>query len=285
MFSCNLCRKSYHWPADLRRHSKIKHKKSVENVEHCPLCGSNFAWPSDLVRHMRVKHSQSETLGGRILEPNVLHLPEVKETWMKFRHPTSVMVIGPSGCGKTSLVVRFLTHRSEMIDQRIDEIIWCYGIKQDFHKDIQKRFPEVKFVEGLPDHSKFDASKTRICIIDDLMSETRGNVVADLFSKVSHHKNTTVFYIVQNLFPKNKEQRDISLNTKHFIIFKNPRDTQQVSMLGAQMGKHDLIKSAYQHSTSEPHGYLMIDVTQGANDNLRVRSKIFPGEENLVYSL
>lgn len=301
MYSCMLCGKSYNWPGDLRRHTKFKHSgpsghHSISAQGHrtmeCLLCGKSFLWPSDLRRHMRVKHPKSKVGKNNAKDEisedqhrtDVIHLPYVKQTWMQFRHPGSAMIVGPSGCGKTSFIVRFLTHLSKMIDQKIDEIIWCYGIKQEFHKDIQFRFPKVTFVEGLPDYSTFDASKTRICIIDDLMSETKGNIVSDLFSKVSHHSNTTVLYIVQNLFPKSKEQRDISLNTKYFIIFKNPRDNKQVGMLGAQMGKHDLIKHAYEHATSKPHGYLMIDVTQGANDKLRVRSNIFPDDDvNIVY--
>ena len=365
MYPCQLCGKSYKWPGDLRRHTKVKHSEKSGNSNSndasvntkgqtrvsrnmdCPLCKKSFMWPSDLGRHLRVIHSGSSqsqnSTPGQIPKPkqdqheqgtNHIYspdnkrnsaqvrilvssqpenkseerdstsvtdqsaqkqgqhlegiypqdIPDVKTRWMQFIHPATALIVGPSGCGKTRFTVRFLTHLSKMIDQKIDEIIWCYGIKQDFHNEIKKQFPEVKFVEGLPDYSTFDAAKPRVCIIDDLMTETKGNIVSNLFSKVSHHQNTTVFYIVQNLFPKNKEQRDISLNSKYFIIFKNPRDNKQVGILGAQMGKHDLIKQAYTHATSKPHGYLLIDVTQGANDLLRVRSNIFPDDdENLVY--
>lgn len=317
MYSCKLCDKSYKWPGDLKRHLRVKHfeekerllnnktndntvnkhcSKKESNDWDCPVCGKSFIWPSDLGRHMKIKHSSQpenkrefnitevQKQDHNMQASQVFHFPEIKQTWMQFCHPATAMLVGPSSSGKTTFLVRFLTHLSEMIDQEIEEIIWCYGIKQDFHKDIKTKFPKIKFIEGFPDYNTFDASKTRICVIDDLMSETKGNIVSDLFSKVSHHSNTSVFYIVQNLFPKNKEQRDISLNSKYFIIFKNPRDNKQVGMLGIQMGKHDLITQAYKHATSEPYGYLLIDVTQGANDLLRVRSKIFPDdEENVVY--
>ena len=37
--------------------------------------------------------------------------------------------------------------------------------------------------------------------------------------------------LVQNLFPKNKETRTISLNAHYMVVFKNPRDKSQISHL------------------------------------------------------
>ena len=36
-----------------------------------------------------------------------------------------------------------------------------------------------------------------------------------------------MLYLVQNLFPKNKESRTISLNSQYMVVFKNPRDASQ----------------------------------------------------------
>ena len=53
--------------------------------------------------------------------------------------------------------------------------------------------------EGLP--TSFDTSKRNIVVLDDLMAETDERVT-NLFTKKSHHCNTSVIYLVQNLFPK-----------------------------------------------------------------------------------
>ena len=53
--------------------------------------------------------------------------------------------------------------------------------------------------EGLP--TSFDASKRNIVVPDDLMAET-DECVTNLFTKKSHHCNTSVIYLVENLFPK-----------------------------------------------------------------------------------
>jgi len=259
MFPCMICSKEYHWPGDLTRHMKCKHVERNQPVQ------------------MKVTENMQAAEGNH-------YFPEVQNTYMVFQHPLSMVVAGPSGCGKTVFVVKLLKNLFKMVDQNIDDILWYHGMEQHFHQEIKQMFPRVSFMEGLPDCSKFDPLRTRLCIVDDMMSQTKGNVVADLFAKGSHHTNTSIIYIVQNLFHRNKEQRDISLNTKYLVLFKNPRDGQQVGTLASQMGKHDLIKGAYEHATSKPYGYVLIDLTQTAKDALRVRSQIFPDDEdNIVY--
>ena len=44
-----------------------------------------------------------------------------------------------------------------------------------------------------------------------------------------------MLYLVQNLLPKNKESRTISLNSQYMVVFKNPRDASQMSHLARQL--------------------------------------------------
>ena len=80
----------------------------------------------------------------------------------------------------------------------------------------------------------FDSATRNLIIIDDLMAET-DELVTILFTRKIHHRNTSVLYLVQNLFPKNKESRTISLNSQYMVVFKNPRDASQMSHLARQM--------------------------------------------------
>jgi len=66
------------------------------------------------------------------------------------------------------------------------------------------------------------------------MQETN-ETVANLFTKGSHHRNVSVVYLAQNLFPKNKFARTMSLNTHNMVLFKNPRDTTEFANLARQM--------------------------------------------------
>ena len=207
-------------------------------------------------------------------KPHRHHFPEIKTTYMQFTHPYSMIISGPSGSGKSVFIVRMLKHLPLMLDQKMDEILWYHGMDQPLHKDIKKMFPTIQFLEGLPDCSQFDPAKRKLVICDDMMSQTKGNAIADLFTK-GRHTNTSIIYVCQNLFAKNREQRDISLNTNYIVLTKNVRDKQQVGILASQMGNHNLIQEAYAHATCTPFGFLFLDFTQTAADELRVRTHIF----------
>ena len=70
--------------------------------------------------------------------------------------------------------------------------------------------------------SSFASKNRNLVVIDDIMSETDETVIK-LFTKKSHHCNTSVVYLVQYLFPKRKESHPISINAQYVILFKNPR--------------------------------------------------------------
>ena len=79
----------------------------------------------------------------------------------------------------------------------------------------------MRFEEGLPSVSMFDSATRNLIIID--MAEMDERVTA-LFTQKNHQRNTSVLYIVQNLFPQNKESCTISLNSQYTVVFTNPRD-------------------------------------------------------------
>ena len=132
------------------------------------------------------------------------------------------------GCGKATFVTRLLRHPSTMIDAPPEKTTWSYGEWQTAYATIN--LPELQFAEGLPNASSLDPATRNLVVRDDLMTETDGRVT-NLFTKKSHHRNTSVLYLVKNLFPKNKETRTISLNAHYMVVFKNPREKSQISHL------------------------------------------------------
>jgi hypothetical protein len=129
-----------------------------------------------------------------------------------------------------------------------------------------------------------DVSEKHLIILDDLMDETDQRV-ASLFTKKSHHRNISVMYIVQNLFHRGKHHRTISLNAHYMVVFKNPRDVSQIMALAHQMypQRTKYFLEAYTAATARPHGYLVIDMKQETPDILRLRSSIFPSEEQKAF--
>ena len=125
----------------------------------------------------------------------------------------------------------------------------------------------------------FDTGKRNMVVLDDLMAETDGRVT-EFFTKKSHHSNTSVIYIVQNLFPKHKESRTIRLNVQNMVVFKNPRDASQVTHLAKQMypGRVNFVQEAFKDATNVPYGYLLVDLKQDTPEDLRQRTTILPDD-------
>jgi len=191
--------------------------------------------------------------------------------------PFTCVIAGPTGSGKSVFVQRLLKHAKTVIDPPPDRILYCYGV-------YQKLFSEmigVEFNEGLPSLDEFDGKKHTLVIIDDLMHETN-DTVSKLFTRVSHHTNTSVIFITQNLFHKDKEIRTITLNAQYLVLFKNVRDKSQIAHLSRQMypsnTKH--MVESYVDATSEPYSYLFVDLKPNTDEKFRLKANIFPDDEH-----
>ena len=153
-----------------------------------------------------------------------------------FRHPFTCILAGPTGAGKTVLLQQILENQNEIIDKVPDKIVYCYKSWQTAYDQIHLLNDKIEFIEGFYNIELFDKSKNNMIIIDDLMNECENSSeIKQLFAIDSHHSNISVFLISQNIFPKGKCARDISLNSNYLIIFNSPRDMNQISVLGRQM--------------------------------------------------
>ena len=161
-----------------------------------------------------------------------------------------------------------------MIDSSPERVTWYYGEWQSAYENLDI---SNMYLEGLP--TSFDASKRNIVVLDDLMTETDERVT-NLFMKKSHHCNTSVIYLVQNLFPKNKESPTISLNSQYPVMFKNPRHVSQMTMLAKQMypGRVKFVQAAFADATSTPYGYILVDLKQHTPEDLRLRTSMLPDD-------
>lgn len=72
--------------------------------------------------------------------------------------------------------------------------------------------------------------------------------------------------------------RDISLNSNYMVLFKNPRDARQISHLSSQMfpSLPRYLPDAYRQATERPYGYLVIDLTQKTESDMRLVTNVFP---------
>jgi hypothetical protein len=157
--------------------------------------------------------------------------------------------------------------------EKFSEIVWCYSESAAIPTELKKL---VSFHIGIP---KFENKKgePRLVVLDDLINSAYSRDVCDLFTKGSHHRNISVILITQNLFHQGKYCRDISLNAKYLVVFKNVRDKNQISHLTRQIYPENWksLFEAYLDATERSHGYLLFDLCQETNDQLRFRTNVF----------
>ena len=207
---------------------------------------------------------------------------------MFFRTPPRILVAGPSGSGKTVFVSKLLREPHRYFRHLpADRIHYCYSVWQPLFDTLQQQ--GVHFHRGIPDLSDlatwFGKTKTRspggLLIMDDLMDEgSNDKRVLDLFTRDSHHRNITVVYLIQDLFPPGKYAKTISRNAHYIVAFKNPRDQTGIRILLQQMfplhWRHAL--EVYNKATSRPFGYLMLDLHPAADDQYRLYTNLLQDE-------
>lgn len=220
-------------------------------------------------------------------------LPTMPYFWrtptFHFKHPFGARVIGPTQAGKSHFVITLLQHAQQFIHPPPTKIYWAYGEKNEKQMELvrEKSSLPVHFIEGMPDIEEFTPDENNLLILDDLMSAASGSVlVSNLFTRTSHHRNMSVVLILQNLYHQGKSMRDISLNAKYTVLFKNPHDKGQIQHLGRQAfpDHPKFLIDAYEQATKRPHGYLILDFDQKTPDERRVRTGIFPPEVPLIFT-
>ena len=101
--------------------------------------------------------------------------------------------------------------------------------------------------------------------------------IADVFTKGSHHRNISVVYLTQNLFPQGKSCRDIILNTQYMVLFNNPIDRQQVASLARRIypSTSAVFVKRFEQATSYPYGHLVIDLKSDTAEKDWLHTEVF----------
>ena len=62
------------------------------------------------------------------------------------------------------------------------------------------------------------------------------------------------------------------------VLFKNPRDRQQIVYLARQVYPNNVsyMLAAFEDATTEPYGYLFVDLNPSTPEEIRLRTHIFP---------
>ena len=203
---------------------------------------------------------------------------------LTLKHPSRIIVFGPSGSGKTTLIEKLLLFSKDVFGQNFENIFYVSG--QSFASIDSVNGVKINKLSELNEDviDSLNVNQRNLLIFDDNIYLTNDRLMSDIFTKISHHKNLTVILLLQNLFPRTKFSRDISINSNYIILMANPRETTQIKRLSQQIDGSNFIYECFKNETrNKPYSYLLLDFDQDTPEFLRIRSNIFPGEEMVTY--
>jgi len=180
-------------------------------------------------------------------------------------------VVGPSGSGKTQLIYQMLVGNT--FYPKFTKIYFFY---QEYHKLYTKMQAELN-IEFVPcvDFDMVEKLSDCLLIFDDSCEEIYDDKRFVKIATSGRHKNLHVIYVKHNLFHQSKYSKTIDLNNTHVILFKSPRDVNQINFLGTQLNNAKFLKDCYKRSTEgEPYGHLLVDFDPKTTDGLRYCSNI-----------
>ena len=85
-----------------------------------------------------------------------------------------------------------------------------------------------------------------------------------------------MIYLTQNLFPQGKASRDIALNCHYLVLFNNPVDRQQISLLARriQPSTPERFMKVYEAAVDKPYGNLLIDLKANTPERERLKPNV-----------
>jgi hypothetical protein len=202
----------------------------------------------------------------------------INEDDLKLRVPSGIIISGPSSSGKTQLLLRLLENHKQLFSPQPIDMLYAYG---EYHKyvpvleqkgiHVHSGVPSIETINGL--------RKPALIILDDLLLSLEEKYLANLFTKHSHHQNYSIILVTQNLF--DKIVKVPRLNSMYIFLMRAPNSQLSIRNLGTQIYPKQIkfFLDAYNKATSKPYGYLMVDLHPSSKDIMRLRTDIFPNDQ------
>lgn len=189
---------------------------------------------------------------------------------IKFLANKNTIIFGQTGAGKTHYILEVI--RQRLIHPFPQKVYYMYNIEQHFMETWNETEDQpITFIKGL-DFEQVDNSTPSMLVIDDLILSTNRET-AEMFILGSHHKQVSLFYLTQNLFPNCKLFRTMSNNAHYYVIFHNQRNFRQVHTLARQIyvgsDLHRII-NAYKRASKRHRGFIVLSFAPELPDELTV---------------
>jgi hypothetical protein len=214
-------------------------------------------------------------------------------------------VCGPTQCGKTRFIMDIIKHNDQLLAPPADKLLYLYSIEQTGYDDIKKHIRDnantatlktYEFLDcanGIPSINDLRGklSKATLLVLDDLMvlaGKNKNNLenLDNIASRDSHHTNTSVIFVCQNLNYGNGRLRNCRTNSQYHAMFKSLTDSRDMDMI-ANNKKIPLscMRKIVADIGQKQYGYVLFDGSPRSYDNTRIRTGIFPQDETIIYCI
>lgn len=203
----------------------------------------------------------------------------------KLEKPFRLIVGGGSGSGKTEFVKKLVN--TNHFSTPFDKIVYCYP---DYLDEVPTDFDQiVEYQAGLLDLQYFSKiPKNSLIILDDMMSECgQSDVIMKLFSVVARKRNLSIIFIVQNVYDRSKQFRNIRMNATGFALFKFYAATDVTQRILRDLSCNRYIsKDQLQKIYEQNFAYILIDIhPKRQSEFVTIRSNIFDKRFSIIHTM
>jgi len=200
---------------------------------------------------------------------------------LKFKLPFGMIISGPSSSGKSTILLKFISEASDIIEPKPKSILYCFGEMNNIVPLLQKSGVDV-FAGVPPEDLIKKYPKPLLLILDDLILSIDEKYLSELFTKKSHHQNFSVIFVTQNLF--DKKIKVARQNSQYLVLMRSPNSMLSIRNIGVQLfpKQLDYFLDSYRQATKQPFGYLLVDMHASSDPTLRLRTNIFKEDDEKI---
>lgn len=183
------------------------------------------------------------------------------------------IIIGAVGSGKTNLLLRCLQGDKTVGIPAFTDIHLIYRMPQNEYSSLLNTATNVTYSSELPERDMLENSalvknkeKLSAIAFDDVDvtgSTDQMNRVADLFTKIARHTNTSLFWIGHDLTLHSRQNTLLQRNCSHIVLCRLP-DLATIRYLGYRLFQNGaFLLDAYRKAVeSKKFGYLIINLNE-----------------------
>ena len=183
-------------------------------------------------------------------------------------------------CGKSTFICSFIQNLDTITKSNPTKVIYIYKVWQPLFESMKQEGLVHLFLkdqENIVERLKVETvGENSLIVFDDLINSKHLDQISNLFVVDGRHSNYSMIFTSQRMFVNNEYFRQISNNCDYFVCFKNPRNYSEIRVLAQQLTPISLdLLDIYSKATNDPFSYLLINLTQECDENVKFLSHLF----------